>query len=130
MAAGLAQAKRRAANESHSMSAAPFLLHRQIVVVQFDNGPHGGFHQLGIGNEGITIAFGICSWLSSGWSRSSCSSRPKVAALAFSSIAIPPLDLASRHRLTSDIEVNLMFVASLMAVMAFMLALRARDRGD
>jgi hypothetical protein len=112
------------------MSAAPFLLHQQIVVVQFDNGPHGGFHQLGIGNEGITIVFGICSWLSSGWSRSSCSRRPKVAALAFSSIAIPPLDLASRHRLASDTEVNLMFVASLMAVMAFMHALRARDRGD
>jgi hypothetical protein len=34
----------------------PTLLQQQIVIVQFNNGPHGGFHQLGIGNEGFAIA--------------------------------------------------------------------------
>jgi hypothetical protein len=35
--------------------------------------------------------------------------------------------LASRHRNPSDVEINLMFVAGLMAAVAFLFALRWRD---
>jgi uncharacterized membrane protein len=38
--------------------------------------------------------------------------------------------LSSRHRHPSDVEINLMLVAGLMAAVAFLFALRWRDSGE
>jgi hypothetical protein len=40
------------------------------------------------------------------------------------------LALASRHRHASDVEINLMFAAGLMAVVTFLMARRRRDSGE
>jgi hypothetical protein len=38
--------------------------------------------------------------------------------------------ISSRHRHPSDVEINLMFAAGLMATVAFLFALRWRDSGE